>query len=41
LSRKEGLSYAEVASRMAISPKTIGVHISRALTVLRKALLPS
>jgi len=41
LSRSEGLSYAEVASRMAISPKTIGVHISRALTVLRKALLPS
>jgi RNA polymerase sigma-70 factor, ECF subfamily len=41
LSRRDGLSYAEVASRMAISPKTIGVHISRALTILRKALLPS
>ena len=41
LSRRDGLSYAEVASRLAISPKTIGVHISRALTVLRKALLPS
>src|SRR5437773_1488027 len=41
LSRDEGLSYTEAASRMAISPKTIGVHISRALTVLRKALLPS
>jgi RNA polymerase sigma-19 factor, ECF subfamily len=41
LSRGQGLSYREVASRMAISPKTIGVHISRALTVLRKALLPS
>ncbi len=41
LSRREGLSYAEVASRMAISPKTIGVHIGRALTILRKALLPS
>ena len=41
LSRREGLSYVEAASRMAISPKTIGVHISRALTVLRKALLPS
>jgi RNA polymerase sigma-70 factor (ECF subfamily) len=40
LSRYEGMSYAEVASRMAISQKTIGVHISRALTVLRKALLP-
>ena len=41
LSRHDGLSYAEVASRMAISQKTIGVHISRALAVLRKALLPS
>jgi len=41
LSRHEGLSYAEVASRMAISQKTIGVHISRALTVLRRALPPS
>jgi RNA polymerase sigma-70 factor (ECF subfamily) len=41
LSRGQGLSYREVASHMAISPKTIGVHISRALTVLRKALLPS
>src|SRR5437867_9038855 len=41
LSRGEGLSYAEVASRMAISPKTIGVHISRALSVLRKTLLTS
>jgi RNA polymerase sigma-19 factor, ECF subfamily len=41
LSRGEGLSYREVASRMAISPKTIGVHISRALTVLRRALRPS
>ncbi len=41
LSRGEGLSYHQVALRMAISPKTIGVHISRALTVLRKALLPS
>ncbi len=41
LSRHEGLSYAEVASRMAISQKTIGVHIGRALTMLRKALPPS
>jgi len=41
LSRQEGLSYDEVASRMAISPKTVGVHIGRALTVLRRAVSPS
>jgi len=41
LERREGLSYAEVASRMAISPKTIGVHISRALTSCEKRWLPS
>jgi RNA polymerase sigma-19 factor, ECF subfamily len=41
LSRREGLSYDEVALRMAISPKTVGVHIGRALTILRKTLLPS
>ena len=39
LSRREGLSYHEVALRMAISPKTVGVHIGRALAVLRKAML--
>ena len=38
LSRDEGLSYDEVASRMAISPKTVGVHIARALTALRRAV---
>src|SRR5437588_681334 len=38
LSRREGLSYREVALRMTISPKTVGVHIGRALAVLRKAL---
>ena len=36
LSRREGLSYHEVAARMAISPKTVGVHIGRALSTLRK-----
>ena len=41
LSRGEGLSYHEVAARMAISPKTVGVHIGRALAVLRTTLLPS
>jgi len=40
LSRRDGLSYGEVASRMAISPKTVGVHIARALSVLRRVLVP-
>jgi RNA polymerase sigma-70 factor (ECF subfamily) len=38
LSRLEGLSYHEVAAHMAISPKTVGVHIGRALTTLRHTL---
>lgn len=38
LSRAEGMSYAEVALRMGISPKTVGVHIGRSLAVLRKAM---
>ncbi len=38
LSRREGLSYHEVAARMAISPKTVGVHIGRALAALRNTL---
>ena len=41
LSRGEGLSYHQVAARMAISPKTVGVHIGRALAVLRNTLSPS
>jgi|SRR5881628_532012 len=40
LSRREGLRYDEVALRMAISPKTVGVHVARALAALRKALPP-
>ena len=40
LSRDEGLSYDEVAFRMGISVKTVGVHIGRALAALRKAILP-
>lgn len=39
LSRGEGLSYDEVALRMGISPKTVGVHIGRSLAALRKAML--
>lgn len=38
LSRGEGLSYTEVALRMNISHKTVGVHIGRALAFLRKLL---
>lgn len=38
LSRREGLPYDAVALRMAISPKTVGVHVARALAALRKAL---
>ena len=41
LSRQEGLSYHEVAARMAISPKTVGVHIGRALATLRNNLPPA
>jgi len=41
LSRREGLSYQQVAARMAISPKTVGVHIGRALAALRNRLPPS
>ncbi len=41
LSRREGLSYQQVAARMAISPKTVGVHIARALAALRNTLPPS
>jgi RNA polymerase sigma-70 factor, ECF subfamily len=39
LRRGEGLSYDEVAFRMGISHKTVGVHIGRALAALRKAVL--
>jgi RNA polymerase sigma-70 factor (ECF subfamily) len=38
LSRGEGLSYGEVALRMNISIKTVGVHIGNALALLRKIL---
>ena len=35
LHRKHGLSYAEVAAAMGISPRTVEVHVSRALKALR------
>lgn len=39
LSREEGLTYMEIARELSISPKTVEYHISKALGLLRKALL--
>lgn len=39
LSREEGMTYNEIAQQLSISPKTVEYHISRILSVLRKALL--
>lgn len=39
LRRYQQLSYEEIAAVMGISVKTVGVHIGRALVVLRKAVL--
>jgi len=36
LSRKNGLSYNEIAEMLAISPKTVENHISKALSVLKQ-----
>ena len=38
LSREEGLSYKEIAQTLKISPKTVEVHMSKALRILRKEL---
>jgi len=40
LSRSEGLSHDQVALRMGIATRTVGIHISKALAALRKAILP-
>ena len=40
LSREQGLSYAEIAAVLAISPKTVEVHMGRAFKLLRKHLAP-
>ncbi len=39
LSREHGLSYNEIAKELSISPKTVEYHISRILSLLRKAVL--
>jgi RNA polymerase sigma-70 factor, ECF subfamily len=38
LSRQHGLSYAQVAEEMQISPKTVEIHLGRALKLLRAEL---
>lgn len=40
LSREHGLSYAEIAAVMEISPKTVQIQMGRALKALRAALKP-
>jgi RNA polymerase sigma-70 factor, ECF subfamily len=40
LLRYQHLSYAEVAHVLAISPKTIEIHMTRALAILREQLAP-
>jgi RNA polymerase sigma-70 factor (ECF subfamily) len=39
LSRGEGLSYNQIALRMGISVKTVGVHVGKSLTLLRKSVM--
>ncbi|WEK34550.1 MAG: sigma-70 family RNA polymerase sigma factor [Candidatus Pseudobacter hemicellulosilyticus] len=39
LSREYGLSYQQIASQLSLSPKTVEYHMSKALLLLRKALL--
>lgn len=38
LSRKDGMTYNEIAKNMNISPKTVEGHISKALRLLRREL---
>lgn len=40
LTREHGMTYAEAAATMGISPQTVMVQIGRALASLRKALAP-
>jgi len=38
MSRRQGLSYAEIAEALGISVKTVEVHIGRALKSLRETV---
>ena len=40
LTRDQGLTYAEVAALLRISPKTVETHMGRALAFLRRRLAP-
>jgi RNA polymerase sigma-70 factor (ECF subfamily) len=40
LNRQQGLSYSQVADTLQISPKTVEIHMTRALAALRQALAP-
>ena len=40
LAREHGLSYAEIAAALDIAPKTVEIHMSRALGILRRRLAP-
>jgi RNA polymerase sigma-70 factor (ECF subfamily) len=40
LARDHGFSYAEIAEALGIAPKTVEIHMSRALGILRQRLAP-
>ena len=40
LARTHSLTYAEVAVVLGLSPKTVEIHMSRALAFLRERLAP-
>jgi RNA polymerase sigma-70 factor, ECF subfamily len=40
LARDQGFTYAEIAEALGIAPKTVEIHISRALAILRVKLAP-
>ena len=40
LARAQSLSYAEIAGVLDLSPKTVEIHMSRALSLLRERLAP-
>ena len=40
LARANGFTYAEIAEALGIAPKTVEIHMSRALAILRRRLSP-